>query len=97
MRRADMTKHVLIELFTLDSAGCAPCTYVKELVDNAKMSIEGSVEIVEHKIKDKASVKLMKERGVTAIPTICINGEAVFESILPSEEELLEEIKKRIK
>lgn len=92
-----MGRHVLIELFTLDSAGCAPCTYVKELVDNARNSIDGEVEIVENKIKDKAAVKLMKERGVTAIPTICIGGDIVFESLLPSEEELVAEINKRLK
>jgi len=92
-----MGKHVLIELFTLDSAGCAPCTYMKEMVENAKDSIDAEVEIIEHKVKDKAAVKLMKERGVTAIPTVCIGGDIVFESLMPAEEELLAEINKRIK
>ncbi|MDD4752761.1 MAG: thioredoxin family protein [Desulfitobacteriaceae bacterium] len=92
-----MGKHVLIELFTLDSAGCAPCTYIKEVVDNACSKIDGEVEIVEHKIKDKAAVKLMKERGVKSIPTICINSDIVYESLLPEEEELIKEMEKRMK
>lgn len=91
-----MAKKVLIELFTLDSAGCAPCTYVKEIVDNASTKIDGTVEVVEHKIKDKASVKLMKERGVKSIPTICINGDIVYESLLPEEEDLIAQIQKRM-
>lgn len=91
-----MAKKVLIEMFTLDSAGCAPCTYAKEAVENAKDEIDGEVEIIEHKIKDKAAVQLMKERGVTAIPTICINGEILWESIIPTDEELIAEIKKRM-
>ncbi len=89
-------KDVLIELFTLDSGGCAPCTYTKELVENAANAIGSGVKVVEHKIKDREAVVLMKERGAKSIPTICINGEIVYESILPSEEELIEEIKKRM-
>lgn len=88
---------VLIELFTLDSAGCAPCTYLLEMATNAQKAIGESVEIIEHKIKDKKAVKLMKERGVTAIPTICINGNIAYESLLPSQEELIENIKKEMK
>lgn len=91
-----MAKKVLIEMFTLDSAGCAPCTYAKEAVENARDEIDGEVEIVEHKIKDKAAVKLMQERGVSKIPTICINGDIVYESIIPPDEELIAEIKKRM-
>lgn len=91
-----LSKKILIECFTLDSAGCAPCTYAMELVNTAGKKVDAEVEIIEHKIKDKAAVKLMKERGVMSIPTICINGEAKFESLLPSEEELIEEINKHL-
>lgn len=89
-------KEILIELFTLDSGGCAPCTYTKELVENAVKKIGANIKIIEHKIKDRESVILMKERGAKSIPTVCINGDIVYESILPSEEELIEEIKKRM-
>jgi uroporphyrinogen decarboxylase len=92
-----MSKKILIELFTLDSAGCAPCTYMKEAVENSKGKIDADIEIVEFKIKDKASLKLMQQRGVTAIPSICINGDIVYESIIPTEDELLEELQKRVK
>ncbi|NLC77654.1 MAG: arsenic metallochaperone ArsD family protein [Clostridia bacterium] len=91
-----MAKKVLIEMFTLDSAGCAPCTYAKEAVEEARDEIGGEIEIIEHKIKDKAAVKLMQERGVKKIPTICINGDIVYESLIPPNEELIAEIKKRM-
>ncbi len=87
---------VLIELFTLDSAGCAACTYTKEMAVQIKDKVDAEIEIVEHAIKSKEAVKLMKERGVTAIPTICINGDIVYESILPQEEDFVEQIKKRM-
>lgn len=88
-----MNKKILIELFTLDSAGCAPCTYMKEMVDNCRDQIDAEIEIVEHKIKDKAALKLMQQRGVTSIPTICINGDIMYESIIPTEDELFAELK----
>jgi uroporphyrinogen decarboxylase len=91
-----MSKKILIELFTLDSAGCAPCTYMKEMVDNSRDKIDAEIEVVEHKIKDKAALKLMQQRGVTSIPTICINGDIMYESIIPTEDELFEEINKRL-
>ncbi|WP_162473949.1 hypothetical protein [endosymbiont 'TC1' of Trimyema compressum] len=55
-----MSKKVLIELFTLDSGGCAPCTYMKELALDVSGKIDGDIEVIEHKIKEKAAVKLMK-------------------------------------
>lgn len=91
-----MEQKVLIEMFTLDSAACAPCQYVKEAVENASQNIPAQIEIVEHKVKDKAAVKLMKERGVTAIPTICINGQIVYESLIPQEDELIAAIMQRL-
>lgn len=92
-----MENKILIELFTLDSAGCAPCTYMKEMVDSCKGTIAADIEIVEHKIKDKASLKLMQQRGVTSIPTVCINGDIMYESLIPTEDELFEELNRRIK
>lgn len=86
----------VIELFTYDSAGCAPCTYAKELVEEAVKKIRGDIKIIEHKIKDREAVKLMKERGIRVIPTICVNGDILYKSILPAEEELIAEIKKRM-
>lgn len=91
-----MSKKILIELFTLDSAGCAPCTYMKEMIDKSKGAIEAEIEIIEHKIKDKASFKLMNQRGVTSIPSVCIDGDIVYESLIPTEDELFEELKSRL-
>lgn len=92
-----MSTKILIELFTLDSAGCAPCTYMKEMVDNTMRNLNVDIDIVEHKIKDKASLKLMHLRGVTSIPTICIDGDIMYESIIPTEDELFDELNKRMK
>lgn len=92
-----MRKKILIELFTLDSAGCAPCTYMKEAVDNCKDKVDADIEIVEYKIKNKESLKLMQKKGVTSIPTVCINGDIMYESLIPTEDELLQELNRRTK
>lgn len=86
---------LLIELFTYDSAGCAACTYTKEAVMNAIKSVDFAVDVVEKQIKSKETVIEMKKRGITAIPTVCIDGDIVFESIIPDEDELVQEIKNR--
>lgn len=92
-----MAGKILIELFTLDSKGCAACTYTKEIVEDVVGKVDFDIEIVEYPVKDKAAVKLMKERGVTAIPSICINGDIVYESILPEEDDLIAQMKARVK
>ena len=92
-----MAGKVLIELFTLDSKGCAACTYTKEIVEDVIDKVDFEIEIVEHPVKEKAAVKLMQARGVKAIPTICINGDIVYESILPEEDDLIAQMKARVK
>lgn len=92
-----MKKKILIELFTLDSSGCAPCTYMKEMVESCKKQVDADIEVKEYKIKDRESLKLMKQKGVTSIPTVCINGDIMYESLIPTEDELLEELNRRAK
>ena len=46
-----MSESVLIELFTLDSKGCAACTYTKKIVEDIIDKVAFDLQIVEYPIK----------------------------------------------
>lgn len=89
-------KKVILDVITLDSESCAPCQYVVEAVKSATKGLEDKVEWKEYKIKEKESVARMIKLKVPNIPTICIDGEPVYISIIPSVEELRKAIEKAI-
>ncbi|WP_291632869.1 uroporphyrinogen decarboxylase family protein [Clostridium sp.] len=83
---------VILDIITLDSESCAPCQYMVEAVNVAVKGLEDKVEWTEYSVKEKESVVRMIKLGVQNIPTICIDGEVKYISIIPSVEELRKSI-----
>ena len=84
----------MIDVITLDSTSCAPCQYMKEAVQKAAAQSGILCYINEHKIKVRQGIGMMVKLGVKNLPTICINGEVKFASIIPDQKTLIEAIKK---
>ena len=78
----------LVEVFTLDSATCAACTYMKAAAMDVKEEYEKDIDVVEYKYNSKENIARMKKVGVKQLPSIYINGELRFSSIVPNKEEL---------
>lgn len=87
----------LIEAFTLDSATCAACTYMWGAAVYAKEQFGVDIDIIEYKYTTKENIARCKKMGVTNLPSLYINGELKWKSIIPSEDELFDEIRKHIK
>ncbi len=83
----------LIEVFTLDSATCAACTYMMATAISAKERFGEKIDIIEYKYTSKENIARVKKMGVTNLPSIYINGELAFKSIVPSSEKLDNKIK----
>jgi len=96
MREYGQADKVIVDIITLDSEACAPCQYMVEAVRAVTPEFEGIVEWREHKIKTKDSLVFMTSLMVKNIPTICIDGKITFVSRIPSKEELIGAIQKRI-
>lgn len=99
--RLDMSEYgkldrVVIDIITLDSEACAPCQYMVEAVKAVMPVFEDLVVWREHKIKVKDSVEFMQALMVRNVPTICIDGEIVFVSRIPSRDELIQAIQARL-
>ena len=78
----------LVEVFTLDSATCAACTYMMGAADIAKAHFGDAIDLFEYKFTEKVNIARCIKLGVKNLPSIYINGELKFSSIIPSREEL---------
>ncbi len=84
----------LVEAFTLDSTACAACQYMKAVADDAKAIYGDKIDVVEYKFTEKENIARCMKVGVKQLPSLYINGELKFSSIIPSIDELKAEIEK---
>ena len=83
----------LVEVFTLDSKTCAACTYMMGAANEAKATFGEEIDLVEYKYTEKENIARCIKMGVPNLPSLYINGELKFRSIVPSKEELESAIK----
>ncbi len=82
-----------MEVFTLDSATCAACTYMMGAANEAKEAFGDQIDMIEYKFTKKENIARCKKMGVKNLPSIYINGKLKFSSIVPAKEELEAAIK----
>lgn len=88
---------VYIELFTLDPEQCAACTYMVKSVTDCYDEIKDMADYVIYKYFIKEDIARTAKMGLKNLPTMCIDGESVYVSIIPNREELIAEVTKRYK
>lgn len=86
---------ITIDVLTLDSVQCAACGYMMESIAALPKDVQEMIQYKEWSIKNKDSVAKFIELKGKVLPTICIEGDLVFESIIPQYEELIDEMAKR--
>ncbi len=85
-----------MEVITIDSATCAACGYLKAAADDMVAEFGDKVKIVERKITEPENIARMDLLGVANLPSICINGEVEFVSVIPNRDELRQSIGTRL-
>ncbi len=88
----DHLERPLLEVFTLDSATCAACTYMMAVAMDAKEHFGERLDVVEYKYNVLENIARCKKMGVTNLPAIYLNGELKYSSIIPSRAELHRQI-----
>ncbi|MBR0597363.1 uroporphyrinogen decarboxylase family protein [Sinanaerobacter chloroacetimidivorans] len=88
---------VLIELFLLDPEQCAACTYMLAAVEDAYNDMKDIAEYRVYKYFIKEDIARTRKMGIANLPTMCINGEQKYISIIPNKQELIAEVKKYVK
>lgn len=85
-------KRPLIEAFTLDSASCAACQYLWASVCDAKEKYGDAIDIVEYKYTTREGIAQCRKMQVKNLPSLYINGELKYASIIPNAEEFFAQI-----
>jgi uroporphyrinogen decarboxylase len=93
----DHLDNPLVEVFTLDSDTCAACGYMRDAATRAVAELPYQADLVEYKFTNKDNVSRMMKLGVKNLPSIYINGELTYSSIIPSNRELMEKISEHVK
>lgn len=87
----------LVEVFTIDSAQCAACGYMKSLALTAKEKYGNAVDVVEYKSIEKESIARAKKMGIKHLPCLFIDGKLVYSSIIPGTDAYFKEIEAALK
>lgn len=86
----------LVEVFTLDSAQCAACGYMMGAANQAIDMFGDAIDVVEYKFIYKENVARCIKMGVPNLPSMYINGELKYRSIIPTRAELEAAIREAI-
>ena len=90
-----MAEMITIDVLTLDSVQCAACGYMMESIAALPTDVQEMIVYKEWSVKNKDGVGKFMELKGKVLPTICIERDLVFESIIPQYEELIDEMAKR--
>ena len=90
-----MADKITIDVLTLDSVQCAACGYMMESIAALPSDVQEMIVYKEWSIKNKDGIGKFLELKGKVLPTICIERDLVFESIIPQYEELIDEMAKR--
>lgn len=85
-----MSEIIKIDVLTLDSVQCAACGYMMESIAALPKEIQEVIEYKEWSIKNKEGIGKFLEMKGKVLPTIAIQGDLLFESIIPQYEELID-------
>ncbi len=84
----------LVELFSLDPVACAACTYMLAALEGAKKVMDPSeADWGDYRYNKLEDIARMQKVGVKNLPSIYINGKLVYDSIIPSVDELVKRIR----
>ncbi len=90
-----MADVIHIDVLTLDSVQCAACGYMMESIAALPADVQEMIVYSEWSIKNKDGIGKFLELQGRVLPTICIERDLVFESIIPQYEELIDEMAAR--
>ena len=90
-----MADKITIDVLTLDSVQCAACGYMMESIAALPSDVQDMIVYKEWSIKNKDGIGKFLELQGKVLPTICIERDLVFESIIPQYEKLIDEMAKR--
>ena len=91
------SEKVIVELFLLDPDQCAACTYMLSSVVDAFDEIKDIAEYRVYKYFIKEDIARTRKMGLKNLPTMCVNGDIKWVSIIPAREEFVNTVREYAK
>jgi uroporphyrinogen decarboxylase len=85
-------KKPLIEAFLLDPTACAACTYMLAVVMDAKKHFGDKIDVAEYRYNNLEGISRTKKMAVQQLPSLYLNGQLKYSSIIPNLDEFIKEI-----
>ncbi len=82
----------LVEAFLLDPLACAACTYMKDAAKIQKDEFGDKIDVNYYQYNVKEDIARTMKMEVKQLPSIYVNGELKWSSIIPSKKEFAEVI-----
>lgn len=86
-------KKPLLEAFLLDPIACAACTYMLAAAESAKEVLGDRIDFSEYRYNNPEDIARMQKQQIACLPSIYINGELIYPSIIPGTDELVSKLK----
>jgi len=90
-----MDEKIRIDVLTLDSVQCAACGYMMESIAALPDDVQEMIDYTEWSIKTKEGIAVFTRLKGKVLPTICIEEDLVFQSMIPQYEELIDALAER--
>lgn len=90
-----MSDKLVVDILTLDAVQCAACQYMLEAVSALPENVRAHIQFTEWNIKGPDGINKFLAYNARVLPTIVINGDIVFESIIPTYDEILDALAAR--
>lgn len=84
----------LVEVFMLDPDSCAACTYMWLAAQRAAAAYAPGVTLKGYRYTTREGIAQTRKMGVKNLPSLYINGELIYSSLIPSQGELEAAIRK---
>lgn len=82
-----------VELYTLDPESCAACTYMRDVWQAAREQLGDTAHWEAYQYNRKEEVARIRQRGIGHLPSVYVDGELWYDSLIPPVEELVERIR----
>ncbi|MCP4688871.1 MAG: hypothetical protein GY859_12525 [Desulfobacterales bacterium] len=71
------------------------CVYMAESVKVLPEEIQELIDVHEWDMRTREGVKRFRELKAKSLPSVALDNELVYESLIPMQEEMIEEIQRR--
>ena len=80
----------------LDSTACAACTYMWGVAQDAKKHFGDRIDVVEYMYNTPENISRIKKMGVKQLPSLYLNGELKYSSLIPNLDDLIRQIEEAL-